>query len=136
MQSAAGVRGPITRRGVGTKLRPRIKPGDFVIIGAAITMAVASAIPAMRKSRRRQKALVTRRVEDTKPDGTKELVHTFGWYMAQFVTGAKAKGATVILCSPIPHRQHWETERDFVNVAHWDWPWRKITARSTLISPW
>ena len=59
-------------------------------------------------------------VEDIKPDGTKELVHTFGWYMAQFVSDAKAKGVTAILCSPIPHKQNWETHRDFENVAKWD----------------
>src|SRR5580698_6993649 len=58
--------------------------------------------------------------EDTKPDGTKELVHTFGWYMAKFVTDAKAHGATAIICSPIPHKQRWETGRDFENIADWD----------------
>ena len=59
-------------------------------------------------------------VEDTKADGSNELVHTFGWYMAKYVTDAKAKGATVILCSPIPHKQRWETGRDFATIAEWD----------------
>ena len=59
-------------------------------------------------------------VEDTKPDGTKEIVHTFGWYMAQFITQAQAKGATVILVSPIPHKDKWETGRDFETFAEWD----------------
>ena len=53
-------------------------------------------------------------------DGSKELVHTFGWYLAKFVTDAKTKGATVIVCSPIPHKQRWETDRDFKNLAEWD----------------
>jgi rhamnogalacturonan acetylesterase len=35
-----------------------------------------------------------------------EVVHTYGWYMSKFVTDAKAKGATVIICSPIP-RNDW-----------------------------
>jgi len=48
------------------------------------------------------------------------LVHTFGWYMAQFVDSAKAKGATVIVCSPIPHKQRWEQGRDFATFAQWD----------------
>ncbi len=33
-----------------------------------------------------------------------EVVHTFGWYMDQFVTGTKAKGATPVVCSPIPRK--------------------------------
>ena len=57
---------------------------------------------------------------DTMPDGTKEAVHTFGWYKAKFVTDAKARGATAIICSPIPHKQRWETGRDFENLAAWD----------------
>jgi len=32
----------------------------------------------------------------------KETVHTFGWYMRNFIRLAKAKGATVIVCSSIP----------------------------------
>ncbi len=59
-------------------------------------------------------------VEDRKPDGTVEQVHTFGWYMARFVQDAKAKGATVVLLSPIPHRDAWEDRRDFENFAGWD----------------
>ncbi|HEY2585121.1 MAG TPA: rhamnogalacturonan acetylesterase [Tepidisphaeraceae bacterium] len=39
-----------------------------------------------------------------KPDGSTETVHAFGWYMRQYCTEAKAKGATVILCSMVPHK--------------------------------
>ncbi len=39
----------------------------------------------------------------TKPDGSVEEVHSFGWYLKTFVRTAKAKGAKVVLCSPIPH---------------------------------
>jgi lysophospholipase L1-like esterase len=49
--------------------------------------------------------------EDTqsvaKPDGTTEIVHSFGWYMRKYCTDAKAKGVSVILCSMIPHKG-WE----------------------------
>jgi lysophospholipase L1-like esterase len=31
-----------------------------------------------------------------------ETVHTYGWYMQQYVKDSKAKGATAIICSPIP----------------------------------
>jgi hypothetical protein len=36
-----------------------------------------------------------------------ETVHTFGWYMRQYVEDTKAKGATPVLCSLIP-RKTWK----------------------------
>ena len=36
-----------------------------------------------------------------------ETVHTYGWYMRQYVEQAKAKGVTVIVCSLIP-RKNWK----------------------------
>jgi lysophospholipase L1-like esterase len=38
---------------------------------------------------------------------THETVHTYGWYMAKYVTDTLAKGAIPILCSPIP-RKAWK----------------------------
>ena len=32
-----------------------------------------------------------------------ETVHTYGWYMRQYVEEARAHGMTPIICSPIPH---------------------------------
>lgn len=31
-----------------------------------------------------------------------ETVHTYGWYMRKYVADTKARGATAIICSPIP----------------------------------
>lgn len=44
-------------------------------------------------------------VDLTYADGRKETVHTYGWYIRQFVQGAKAKGATPIVLSMIPRNQ-------------------------------
>lgn len=41
---------------------------------------------------------------DTKLDGTQETVHTFGWYMRKYGTEARAKGASAIFCSMVPHK--------------------------------
>ena len=101
------------------KVLAELKAGDFVIIQFGHNDGGRIGDPAM-KGRADGKGIGPETVEETKPDGTKELVHTFGWYMAQFVSDAKAKGATAILCSPIPHKQNWETHRDFENVAKWD----------------
>ncbi len=38
-----------------------------------------------------------------------ETVHSFGWYMRQYITDAKAKGVGSIVCSPIP-RKSWSPE--------------------------
>ena len=101
------------------KVAAALKPGDFVIIQFGHNDGGHIGDPG-NKNRADGPGIGGETVEDTKPDGTKEQVHTFGWYMAKFVTDARAKGATVILCSPIPHKQHWEKERDFVNVTQWD----------------
>jgi len=37
-------------------------------------------------------------------------VHTFGWYMAQYVRDTKARGATPVLCSLIP-RKIWKDDK-------------------------
>jgi rhamnogalacturonan acetylesterase len=40
--------------------------------------------------------------ELTWPDGEKETVHSYGWYLTKFITEAKAKGAVPIVVSLIP----------------------------------
>jgi lysophospholipase L1-like esterase len=61
-----------------------------------------------------------------RPDGVIEAVHSFGWYLRQYAHTAKAKGAIVILCSPIPHKKFdaagkfipdWEKWRDWVKAS-------------------
>lgn len=42
--------------------------------------------------------------------GAHEVVHTYGWYIRKFITDARAKGATAIVCSPIP-RNNWNDAR-------------------------
>jgi lysophospholipase L1-like esterase len=96
-----------------------VKAGDVLIIQFGTNDGGKIGDPAA-KGRPDGRGIGDETVEDAKPDGTKELVHTFGWYMAQFVTQAQARGATVILVSPIPHKDRWETGRDFDTFAQWD----------------
>ena len=44
-------------------------------------------------------------VELTWPDSTKEIVHTYGWYLRKFVNDAKSKGAIPVIASMIPRNQ-------------------------------
>ena len=41
--------------------------------------------------------------------GKPETVHSYGWYLRHFVTTAREKGATAIICSPIP-RKSWSND--------------------------
>ena len=101
------------------KVADALKPGDFVIIQFGHNDQGRIGDPA-NKHRADGPGIGDETVADTMPDGAKELVHTFGWYLAKFVSDAKARGATAIICSPIPHKQHWESGRDFATLAEWD----------------
>ncbi|HVZ29971.1 MAG TPA: GDSL-type esterase/lipase family protein [Asticcacaulis sp.] len=108
-----------TTEGRWQKVLDVLKPGDVVIIQFGHNDGGVIGDPAFKR-RADGKGIGDEVVNDPLPDGTPEQVHTFGWYMAQFVTTGQAKGATVILVSPIPHKQRWQDGRDFANVADWD----------------
>jgi lysophospholipase L1-like esterase len=101
------------------KVAAALKPGDFVIIQFGHNDQGRIGDPA-NKHRADGPGVGPETVEDTMPDGSKETVHTFGWYMGQFAAGARSRGATVIICSPIPHKQRWQNGRDFPELAQWD----------------
>jgi rhamnogalacturonan acetylesterase len=63
----------------------------------------------------------------TKPDGSTETVHTFGWYVRKFIGDTKAKGATAIVLSPTI-RNIWtdgKVERSMGHFSEWS---RQIAA--------
>ncbi|MFZ6765801.1 rhamnogalacturonan acetylesterase [Undibacterium sp. Di26W] len=41
----------------------------------------------------------------TKPDGSVEVVHSYGWYLKKYIQDARAKGISVILATPVPHKE-------------------------------
>jgi len=59
-----------------------------------------------------------------------EVVHTYGWYLSKFVNDAKAKGATVFICSPIP-RNDWKDGKLVRYNGTGYGLWAKQTAEST-----
>ncbi|WP_338771280.1 rhamnogalacturonan acetylesterase [Massilia sp. METH4] len=97
----------------------QLKAGDVVLIQFGHNDGGKIGDPAM-KGRASGPGTGPETVEDRKADGTVEQVHTFGWYMARYVQDAKGKGATVVVLSPVPHRDAWEGRRDFENFAQWD----------------
>lgn len=59
-----------------------------------------------------------------------EVVHTYGWYLTKFTNDAKAKGATVFICSPIPRNDWREGKVVRYNGTSYGL-WAKQTAEST-----
>jgi len=50
-----------------------------------------------------------------------EIVHTYGWYIKKYITDTKSKGATAIVCSPVP-RNVWKngkTEQSTNSYTKW-----------------
>lgn len=62
-----------------------------------------------------------------------EVVHTYGWYLSKMVNEAKAKGATVFICSPIP-RNDWKDGKVIRYNGTGYGLWAKQTAEATAAS--
>jgi len=93
--------------GLWAKVLQDLKAGDFVLIqfghndgGPLDTGRARGSLPGLGEETK----------EVTKPDGTKEVVHTFGWYNRRFIADVKAKGATPIILS-LTVRNIWKDGR-------------------------
>ncbi|PTY06599.1 GDSL family lipase [Opitutaceae bacterium EW11] len=74
-----------------------MKPGDFVIIQFGHNdNGDRGGLPGIDETTQ------TRTDEKTKQT---ETVHTFGWYLRQYISDTRAKGATPILCSLVPRKK-------------------------------
>ncbi|MGQ3052865.1 MAG: rhamnogalacturonan acetylesterase [Roseateles sp.] len=103
-----------------TSVLEQLKAGDTLLIQFGHNDGARIGDPA-GKNRGSVPGIGAEVVEDTRPDGTKEMVRSFGWYLARYINDAKAKGASVVVLSPIPHKDRWKPEqpRDFENYAAW-----------------
>jgi lysophospholipase L1-like esterase len=91
-----------------------MKPGDYVLMqfghndGGALDGAQAARVSLPGTG------------DETKT-AAGEAVHTFGWYLKQFIAETRAKGATPIVCSLIP-RKIWKDgkiERNSADYGGW-----------------
>jgi lysophospholipase L1-like esterase len=93
-------------RGLWDKVLGRLKKGDYVIMQFGHNDS--SPLDDTARARGTINGVGDSAKEIYNPiTKQKELVHTYGWYLAKFVKDAKAKGATAIICSPIP-RNDWK----------------------------
>ena len=96
-------------------LRPQIKKGDFVLLqfGANDNGGAAGngALPGIGAE-----------TETVERAGRTETVHTFGWYLGQFVKEARAQGAVPIICF-LTLRKAWTSDGHFRrdNSTHAAW---------------
>jgi len=97
-----------------------MKPGDIVLVQFGHNDV--GPLDVRGKFRGSVKGIGDETEQVEKPDGSIETVHTYGWYLKHFARTAKEKGATVVLCSPVPHKK-FDREGKFVpDWAGWrDW---------------
>ena len=95
--------------GLWDKVYVRVKPGDFVIMQFGHNDS--GALDDTARARGTIKGIGNEQQEIYNPiRKVKEVVHTYGWYMRKFVNDIKARGATAIICSPIP-RNIWKDSK-------------------------
>ena len=88
------------RDGHWQKVLDKIKSGDFVMMQFGHNDGGGL-------NRNKWKASIKGMGDETEEvkfeeEGKTETVHSYGWYMKQYIREAKEKGATVIVCSPVP----------------------------------
>lgn len=108
------------KEGRWDKVLETLKPGDFVLMqfghneGSEPDTTKAGYRGVLRGTGDETKEL-------TWPDGTRETVHTYGWYLEKFVRETKAKGAIPIVASMVPRNkfQDREVERASQDFGRW-----------------
>jgi rhamnogalacturonan acetylesterase len=86
------------------KVLAELKPGDFVLVQFGHNDAGDYHDP-KAKGRPSIHSDGDETDQAMKADGkTPETIHSFGWYMRKYATDAKAKGATPIILSMVPHK--------------------------------
>lgn len=93
--------------GLWDEVKNQLQPGNFILIQLGHNDAGAVDKEKLRGS---LKGNGDETQEVTRPDGTKETVHTFGFYMEKFIREAKEKGAIPIVLSQTP-RNEWPNDK-------------------------
>lgn len=89
------------------KVLPQIKAGDFVLLVFGIN---DGGPPRSTRDRGSVPGLGEETVDIPRPDGTRQTVRTYGWYMSKMATDARAKGAQVFLLT-VTTRNIWSNPK-------------------------
>jgi len=91
------------------KLLSELKKGDFVILQFGHN-DVGQYDDPKSKDRPSLHSEGEETAEATRLDGKKEIVHSFGWYMRKYGDDVRRRGAMMIFCSTVPHKD-WDGGR-------------------------
>lgn len=113
------------------ELLTMLRPGDFVIFQWGHNDSGPLDDPARARGSLPGVGEETKEIDNpiTKKH---EVVHTYGWYMRKYVTDTLARGATPIVCSPIP-RKIWENGQVVRNKANYG-GWARQTAEEEKVA--
>lgn len=103
-----------------SKVAAELRPGDFVIMQFGHNDGGAPDDKQRPRGSLRGTGPETRKIVHPQT-GKTEVIHTYGWYLRQFVSETKARGATPIVCSLVP-RNIWKAgkvERASGSFAGW-----------------
>jgi rhamnogalacturonan acetylesterase len=92
-----------------SRVLSELRPGDYLLIQFGHndsspvndTLRARGTLPGLGEESQEIDNLITKK---------HETVHTYGWYLRQYITEARARGAIPIVCSPIP-RNSWSSGR-------------------------
>lgn len=92
--------------GYWNDVMPMLKRGDFIL------MQFGHNDPGALNDTSRARGTIRGTGDETQAienllTGQNEVVHSYGWYLRKFIADAREKGATPIVCSPIP-RKNWK----------------------------
>ncbi|HKP67973.1 MAG TPA: GDSL-type esterase/lipase family protein, partial [Pyrinomonadaceae bacterium] len=85
------------------KVLSELKKGDFVILQFGHNDVGIYNDP-KSKDRPSLHSEGEETAEATRLDGKKEIVQSFGWYMRKYGNDVRERGATMIYCSMVPHK--------------------------------
>ena len=91
------------------KVLSELKKGDFVILQFGHN-DVGQYDDPKAKDRPSLHSEGEETAEATRLDGKKEIVHSFGWYMRKYGNDVRERGAAMIFCSMVPHKD-WDGGR-------------------------
>jgi len=104
--------------GLWNEILPMFQKGDFVLIQFGHN---DGARPDAEKFRGSLRGTGDETQVVTKPDGTQETVHTYGWYLRKYIVDAKVKGVIPIVFSQIPRNQWQDTKVERVADSFGKW---------------
>lgn len=106
------------REGRWDAVLAQLKPGDVVLIQFGHNDGARVGDPA-GKQRGSLPGIGPEQAEERMPDGSRETVLSFGAHLRRYLRSALDAGAVPVVLSPVPHKDRWQTGRDFEDMATW-----------------